>query len=101
MAQFRTCSGQRVPLEMTDAPDDPSAVARRRKLANKRFNERIKLSVTALNAVSIGIAGSAIIIPATTGDAFVFTLEMAVWIFVSLTLHLVAQALLGLLRSED
>ena len=67
----------------------------------KRFNERVKLLTTTANALAIGVAGSAIILPVVRESTSVEPLRTAIWIFVAFILHLMAQAVLGLLRSED
>lgn len=75
--------------------------ASRRKLAAKRLNERVKLAVTTINALAIGIAGSAIILPAARDGVTTLPWQAWIWILVAFALHLVAQGLLSLLRSED
>lgn len=72
-----------------------------RKLAAKRFNERVKLAVTTINAFAIGIAGSAIIFPVAHDGPSSITTASVIWIFAAVALHLIAQAVIGLTRSED
>lgn len=72
-----------------------------RKTRTKRFNERVKLMATTANALGIGVAGSALIIPATRADAFAFSFGTVIWLLAAIALHLVGHLLIGLIRSED
>ncbi len=74
-----------------------TAKDRRRRLAARRINERLKLTANFLNAIGIGVVGAAFIIPGVTDLA---TVRWS-WIPAGLALHLVAHLLLQSLRSED
>lgn len=71
---------------------------KKRRLAAKRNNERVKLFANSLNAVALTILGAAFILPSVNGGLLSLTV---IWIPVAVALHLGAQATLGLLRSED
>jgi hypothetical protein len=72
-----------------------------RKLANRRFNEHLRLFASLLNALAIGLFGAAIIIPGVAAPATFISLRTGVWFFAAAALHLVAQAAVSFLRSED
>ncbi len=72
-----------------------------RRLANRRFNERIKLIVTSLNAIALAILGAAFILPGVANVANLLSIEPWVLLFIALGIHVGAQALLGRLKSED
>jgi len=78
---------------------DPAVSAR--KLAAKRQNERIKLVASALNAISLGIIGAAIIVPGTTSIASLVEPSRLGWFVVAFAIHLGAQFAFSFLRSED
>ncbi|GLK77493.1 hypothetical protein GCM10008171_27470 [Methylopila jiangsuensis] len=69
-----------------------------RRLRAKRTNERLKLAASTSNAVGLTILGAAVLVPVTTGKASWFA---ALWILAAVALHVFAQAVLGVLRSED
>ena len=73
--------------------------AQDRSVRVKRFNERIKLLVTTFNAFALGVAGSAVVLPVVKGEGL--TAFSVIWIIAAIVLHLFAQALIGLIRSED
>lgn len=68
-----------------------------RKLAARKWNERLKLGITTLNTAAMAIFGAAFIAPtvAKTGHL------TPIWISVATVLHLVSQWLFRFLRSED
>lgn len=70
---------------------------KRKRLATKRFNERIKLLATGLNGSSIVTIGAAVVAPGVGG---LLSLMTPFWIIAAVVLHSVAQAVLGLLRDE-
>lgn len=70
-------------------------------IAAKRYNERVKLLVTTTNSFAIGIAGSAIIFPIAHDGSASLTVLSVIWILAGIGLHLMAQALLGFIRSEN
>jgi len=73
-----------------------------RRLQAKRFNEHTKLLTTTVNAVALITAGTGAIQPIITGgslSALGHPLNW-LWILLGVTLHLCAQALLRLIRSE-
>ncbi|HEY8563958.1 MAG TPA: hypothetical protein VIL65_00530 [Beijerinckiaceae bacterium] len=72
-----------------------------RKLAAKRTNERVKLLASSLNALSLGVAGAAIVIPGVSEPGSLLELKRLVWFFVAAGLHLSAQYVFRYLRSED
>lgn len=77
---------------MSQIPSD-----KRRRLAAKRMNERLRLAANFLNAIGIGIVGAAFIVPGMTDLS---TVRWS-WIPVGIILHSVAQLLLQLLQAED
>ena len=76
-------------------PDD---IARR--LASKRFNERVKLGATFLNNCAVATLVGAVVIPATQD---VSKLGLVQWASVgaAFLLHLMGHIVLTLMRSED
>jgi hypothetical protein len=78
---------------------DPEAANRR--LAAKRHNERTKLLANAFHAMSLGVIGAGVIIPAVAFPAKLLTLETLAWVLIAVGLHSAAQAVLQFLRSED
>ena len=77
---------------------DPDA---RRRLANKRFNERVKLAYTTLNAMAIAVVAAAFIVPGISSVASIFELQRMIWFLVAAALHSAAQMFVGALRSEE
>jgi hypothetical protein len=69
---------------------------RDRRLAAKRNNERVKLAASALNALSIGTAGAAFVLPAITAQGVHW-----VWLPAALALHFCGQAVFRFMKSED
>ena len=76
---------------------DPDA---QRRLANKRYNERIRLIYTAANTLALGIIGAAFIVPGVSSVATIFETQRAIW-FLAAGLHILAQVVVGFLRSEE
>jgi len=74
----------------------------RRKLQAKRFNEHVRLLVTTVNAVALITAGTGAIQPiVSAGTTTALSRPVNwLWIFLGVGLHLCAQALLRLIRSE-
>lgn len=74
----------------------------KRKLRAKRFNEHVRLLVTTVNAIALITAGAGAIQPIfATGAGSVLTQPANwLWILLGVTLHLCAQALIRLTRSE-
>jgi hypothetical protein len=69
---------------------------KQRRLLAKRNNERVKLAAGFLNTLGLTILGATFVLPSVTGGRLEW-----IWIPVGIVLHLVAQALVRLLRSED
>lgn len=84
----------------TSQPDH-TALASARKLAAKRFNERLKLFASFLNALAIGVVGTAIVIPVIQQAETMVQLQRAAWFFLGLCRHLCAQSVFSGMRSED
>ena len=74
---------------------------RRRRLAAKRNNERVKLGATALNAIAIAIVSVAVVLPAISAPDLLLTGRAWILLLAAIVLHLVAHAALSFLRSED
>ncbi len=74
----------------------------KRKHDAKRFNEHIKLLVTSLNAAALIVLAASLLQPIIlSGPGRVFSApQIWVWISLGVTLHLMAQALIRLLRPE-
>ena len=68
-----------------------------RRLRARRQNERVKLLVSFLNTLSLAILGAAFVVP---GMISIQTVRWS-WIPFGVALHVIAQWLLSLLRSED
>lgn len=62
-------------------------------------NERVKLGVSFINALSIGLIGFAVLRPLTDPDVSMST-QTGVWGLVGLALHGLAHYILGMLRKE-
>ena len=73
----------------------------KRELAAKRHNERTKLLSNAFHAMSLGVIGAGVIIPSVASPAKLLQIETLAWVLIAIGLHLVAQAVLQFLRSED
>ena len=71
-----------------------------RRLAAKRFNERLKLSAAFLNNAGIATLVGAFVLPAVQ-DAGRLSLYQWASIGIAAALHVTAQATLSGLRSED
>jgi hypothetical protein len=71
---------------------------RARRLAAKRFNERLKLLIVALNAIAVASFGAAFILPMIGASGQKVSL---LWIIAAFALHLVAQGIFHWLRSEE
>lgn len=71
---------------------------RARRLAAKRNNERVKLVASTLNAIALTTFGAAFILPTVNAG---MAAPPLIWILAAVTLHLGAQAVFRLLRSED
>jgi hypothetical protein len=69
-----------------------------RKLHSKRLNEHVKLLVTTLNALGLVVFGAGILQPLVT-DSAGFAVNW-LWVMLSAILHLLAQALIRLIRLE-
>ena len=74
----------------------------RRKLSAKRFNEHVKLLVTTVNAAALIIFGAGVLQPIITLGAGVVLGQPLSWFWIGLgaITHIVAQALIRLLRAE-
>ena len=75
--------------------------AARRKLAAKRHNERTKLLANAFHAMSLGVIGAGVIIPSVASPPKLLQIQTLGWVLMAVGLHLVAQAVLQFLRSEE
>lgn len=73
----------------------------RRKLAAKRTNERVKLGYTTVNALAIGVLGAAVIVPGVSSVASLLEFQRWIWLIIAMALHMLAQMIVGLLRSEE
>jgi len=80
-----------------EQPQPPVRNDATRRRAARRFNERVKLFATFLNNVGIAILAGAVIVPWANAQAEFHWVRLSV----PVVLHLVAQAALSLLRSED
>lgn len=69
-----------------------------RRVRAKRVNERLKLTASTVNALALTIVGAAVLVPLVNGTV---SWLAGVWISAAAVLHLVAQIVLGTLRSED
>ena len=76
---------------------EPDLVGQERRLRAKRQNERLKLAVSFLNTMALAVVGTAFIIPGVTS---LDTVRWS-WLPVALILHVTAQAIIGLLKSEE
>ena len=74
----------------------------KRKHDARRFNEHVKLLVTTLNAAGLIIFGAGVLQPIVAIGAGVVLRQPLSWFWIGLGIitHLVAQALLRLLRPE-
>ncbi|MFL5174243.1 MAG: hypothetical protein ACJ8CO_00330, partial [Microvirga sp.] len=71
------------------------------KLGAKRHNERTKLLSNAFHAMSLGVIGAGVIIPSVASPRRLLDVDTLAWVLIAVVLHLVAQAVLQVLRSED
>lgn len=78
---------------MALAPEDVE-----RRIRARRLNERLKLAASSINTVGLTLLGAAALVPLVGG---LFNWSSIVWILIALGLHLVAQFVLGRLKSED
>jgi hypothetical protein len=69
-----------------------------RKLYAKRLNEHVKLLATTLNAVGLVVFGAGVLQPLVTQSSN-FSVNWS-WVVISAILHLLAQALIRLIRLE-
>lgn len=79
-------------------PDPPIATPLQR-LRARRYNERLKLTASALDRISTIVFGGAVLAPIfqhATGSWREFTF----WSLIAIGLHLAAQTVLSLLREE-
>ena len=72
-----------------------------RKFRAKRYNEGLKLAATLFNSLSIVIFGTAFVGPITQGHFEVLSGSGWALLLPALSLHLVAQAVMRLLRPEE
>ena len=73
---------------------------RARRRANKRYNERVKLLAAFLSNIGVATLVGAVVLPMANDPAR--RLDPApVWLAATLALHILAQGVLTLLRSED
>ena len=71
----------------------------RNNLEAKRFNERVKYTATAVNAIAVGMFAGAVLLPSINDTAVkVWSL---LWAAAALGLHLMGHFILGLLKAED
>jgi Cu/Ag efflux pump CusA len=80
---------------------DPDQERIQRKLAARRINERLKLLAQTINALGLGLAGAAIIVPLVSAPETLLSWRTAIWIMIAISLHLSAQVAFTFLRSED
>lgn len=80
---------------METEPSDEAA----RRLASKRFNERLKLFSSFSSALGIGTIGAGVIIPMTKTPIEIAPITLA-WLAGGLILHLVGHGVYAFLRSE-
>lgn len=92
-------SGRAIRLEHDIDPAAEADATRKRKHASKRFNERVKLLATLLNNSGVATLAGVVILPLANGNISP-TLTL-LWIPAVIALHLLAQIVLTLLRSED
>jgi hypothetical protein len=78
---------------------DPSTAER--KLAAKRFNERVKLGASFLSTLAVGILGAAVIVPLFSPGIRPSVPAVGAGILVGVSLHPLAQWVFRFLRSED
>ena len=79
-------------------PEPPSATPLQR-LRARRYNERLKLTASALDRISTIVFGGAVLAPIfqhTEGR----WIEFAFWSLIAIGLHVVGQAVLSFLREE-
>jgi len=79
-------------------PDPPTA---ERKLAARRFNERVKLSASFLSTLAVGTLGAAVIVPLFSPAIQPSVAAVGAGILVGVSLHLLAQWVFRFLRNED
>jgi hypothetical protein len=79
---------------------DDAALAKARKLAAKRINERLKLLASFFNALALGVIGAGFIVPVVNEPGRLISPQLP-WLGLGLVLHLSAQGVLLFLRSED
>ena len=80
---------------------DPDGERTRRKLAARRNNERVRLLAQTINALAIGLVGAAILVPLVSAPETLLSWRTVAWIIMAVSLHLLAQGIFVLLRSED
>ena len=76
----------------------PQDIDRRRRA--KRFNEQLKLAATFWNNLGVGTIVGAILVPLAS-ERSPTPRVFEIWIPIAIVLHLTAQLLIRLLRSED
>ena len=76
-------------------------ITRRRKLAAKRTNERLKLLTSAMNTLAVGIVAAAMIVPGINSVSALLEPHRFAWLSTALTLHVSALFALRWLKSED
>ena len=72
------------------------------KLAAKRYNERVKLTAGAINALGLALIISGMVFPVVRAGAPEALARPFTWIWVlaGMTLHVIAHVVLGLLKNE-
>lgn len=75
----------------------------RDKRAAKRFNESVKLTANSLNALALAVIGAAVIIPLIRDNELGSgsNPSQIYWVIGALMAHVLAHAILGLMKSED
>jgi hypothetical protein len=82
-------------------PAETNPSQRERKLAAKRFNERLKLFVTALNGIAVALVGAGLLVPAIGHPEALMNQWLGLWFLIPIGFHALAQHLIGFLRSEE
>jgi membrane protein YqaA with SNARE-associated domain len=73
----------------------------RDKHSAKRFNESVKLTANSVNALALAAVGAAVILPLIRNELPSFGSNQMTWIVGAMVAHLLAHAILGLMKSED
>ena len=84
--------------EQTSLSDEDRA----RRVAAKRFNERLKLIANLLNTSAAALIGAALLIPLVQQDTTIlWELWPWLWFLIAVLLHMLGHVVLSRMRSED